>query len=167
MRFTLLCLFVTFTLGCISREASEVCESDGECADNLSCLEITTGTSSSCEVFGNVCSQTCNTDADCRELSEGTEEFRCFAQCDGSSICSRAEVKTDDLPASAVCELTSDCAEGLSCLPVSAFDASDVCAEVGMACSIRCETNEDCAELGTNFECFDGCDSTRVCAARG
>lgn len=168
MRIRSLLIFVLLlTSACISREASEVCESDGECADDLSCLEITTSSAATCEVFGNVCTQACTTDADCRELGDGSEEFRCFLQCDGSRICSRSEVKTDNLPASAVCEQTESCAEGLECLPVAEFDADDLCTVVGMACATTCSTDEDCADLGPNFECFNTCETQRVCGARG
>ena len=61
------------------------------------------------------------------------------------------------LPASAVCETTSECEEGLSCEPFAVFEQG-VCRELGRTCSTTCETDADCASLGSSFRCFATCD---------
>jgi hypothetical protein len=65
------------------------------------------------------------------------------------------------LPPSAVCEETSECEDGLECLPFATFDGP-VCTEVGTACTKTCETDADCAVFGASFKCFANCDG-KVC----
>lgn len=61
------------------------------------------------------------------------------------------------LPASAVCEQTSDCDDGLTCEPFAVFQ-QNVCMEQGTTCTTTCETDADCAPLGASFKCFANCD---------
>lgn len=61
------------------------------------------------------------------------------------------------LPASAACEETMDCEDGLTCLPFATFE-QNVCRELGTTCSTTCETDADCAPLGSTFKCFANCD---------
>lgn len=69
-----------------------------------------------------------------------------------------------ELPASAVCERTADCEEGLTCLPVAQF-SGNTCEEVGRACSTLCDDDADCAPLGDEFRCFSLCDTRKACGA--
>ncbi len=66
------------------------------------------------------------------------------------------------LPPSAECEETSDCDDGLECLPFGVFE-QNVCREVATTCSKTCATNADCAPLGPTFMCFATCDQTMNC----
>ncbi len=154
---------VLLSMGCVKKGPAEICESDGECESDLSCLAVSVSSAGNCSTFSQVCTQSCVADADCAELGD---DFRCFAGCEGASICGQAEVKTTDLPASAVCETTDACATGLSCLPVSQHNG-EMCTEVGMACSTTCTDDADCAEYGANFRCFEGCGAESVCGATG
>jgi hypothetical protein len=60
-------------------------------------------------------------------------------------------------PASAACEETAECDDGLTCLPFAVFE-QNVCREIGTTCSTTCETDADCAPLGSTFKCFANCD---------
>lgn len=82
-------LFVTALLtSCIDRGPGGECKNDDECGE-LSCLTISTAGMSGCEEFSTACSRTCTSDAECRALGEGDIEYRCFEQCDGTSICGK------------------------------------------------------------------------------
>lgn len=67
------------------------------------------------------------------------------------------------LPPSAQCEETSECDDGLECLSFGVFEQSDACMVVAKTCSTPCETNADCAPLGSTFMCFATCDQTKNC----
>lgn len=70
------------------------------------------------------------------------------------------------LPASAACDTTDQCAEGLSCLDFSVHPAADKCEVVGKVCSTACETDKDCEGLGNEgetFKCFRNCDESSTC----
>lgn len=160
-KLTTLLLALTLATACTKKGPSEVCDSDGQCEDGLSCEDVKQG--ADCTPFSMQCTKSCATDADCSDLGD---DFRCFADCDGVSTCGSSEVKTSDLPASAVCEMTDACSAGLECLPVSQHGATE-CTVVGLACSITCTTDADCAGLGANFKCFESCDGESVCGATG
>lgn len=66
-------------------------------------------------------------------------------------------------PASAECEDTNECDDGLECLPFAVFE-QNVCREVADVCTTTCLTNADCAPLGPTFMCFATCDETMTCA---
>lgn len=70
------------------------------------------------------------------------------------------------LPAGATCTKADACDEGLECLPFSQF-TGDECEDVAESCSVPCETDDDCAELGESFLCFETCDAGKTCGATG
>ena len=66
--------------------------------------------------------------------------------------------------AGTACSSDSDCAAGLSCLPLSAVTDAG-CMTLAKACSKTCTINTDCASLGSNFTCFGNCGGSRACGA--
>ncbi len=73
---------------------------------------------------------------------------------------------TTKLPAGAECTESSACESGLSCLDVAQVTGTS-CTVVGMACSMVCAGDGDCASLGSNFKCFAGCGSDMTCGEVG
>jgi hypothetical protein len=69
---------------------------------------------------------------------------------------------TDLLPAGAVCDATDECETSLMCLDVGQVSSSG-CTVVGKACSIVCTDDSSCSTLGSNFRCFAGCGSEKIC----
>jgi len=68
------------------------------------------------------------------------------------------------LPAGTSCSSDGDCGLGLSCLLISVqIDGGSSCSSLVAACSKSCQTQNDCAAVGTGFHCFV-CDGTGVCA---
>jgi hypothetical protein len=55
-----------------------------------------------------------------------------------------------------VCSTTSECAVG-SCLGLAVYPPDGGCSVVGTSCTTGCSTDADCASLGSNFKCFEGC----------
>lgn len=66
------------------------------------------------------------------------------------------------LPASAVCEQTDECEDGLTCLEIGQINGGS-CTVVGKVCSITCTDDTHCMSLGASFRCFAGCGAERVC----
>lgn len=62
------------------------------------------------------------------------------------------------------CAVTTDCAADLACLDVAQYTGT-TCMNVGKACSITCTADTDCATLGANFKCFQGCGAFKTCGA--
>ena len=69
---------------------------------------------------------------------------------------------TDSLPAGAVCDQTSDCDTGLSCLEYAQVTPTS-CMVIGKACTTTCTNDASCASLGANFRCFATCTADKVC----
>ncbi|MEO6419067.1 MAG: hypothetical protein ABIP39_06655 [Polyangiaceae bacterium] len=63
----------------------------------------------------------------------------------------------------ATCSVDSDCNSG-SCLELGVFDGDGgSCRNAGKACSKACSIDGDCASLGANFKCFEGCGAAKSC----
>lgn len=69
---------------------------------------------------------------------------------------------TSSLPAGAVCDSTSECDSGLTCLEYAQVTPTS-CTVVGKACSTTCTNDASCASLGANFKCFATCTTEKVC----
>lgn len=69
---------------------------------------------------------------------------------------------TSALPAGAVCDATSDCDDGLTCLEFAQITGTS-CMVVGKQCSTTCIDDTSCAPLGANFRCFATCTADKMC----
>ena len=69
---------------------------------------------------------------------------------------------TSALPAGAVCDATSDCDTGLTCLEYAQVTATS-CMVIGKACTTTCVNDASCAALGASFKCFATCTADKVC----
>jgi hypothetical protein len=75
--------------------------------------------------------------------------------------CSSTTLKS----AGTACSSDSECAAGLSCLPLAAVTDAG-CTTLAKACSKNCTVNSDCTSLGSTFTCFGNCDGgSRACGA--
>jgi hypothetical protein len=64
-----------------------------------------------------------------------------------------------------VCGSNSECATG-NCLGLAVFPGDGGCSIAGMSCSTTCSSDGDCASLGANFKCFEGCNGgPKTCGA--
>lgn len=70
------------------------------------------------------------------------------------------------LPAGATCADADECDDGLACLAVSEF-SGDTCNDVGTVCSLTCEDDDGCVDLGEGYLCFSTCDGGGTCGATG
>lgn len=106
----------------------------------------------------------------CREVPlaqwiRGVALAAVFAGCDPTT----SGTDTDaggGLAAGATCEATSQCEAGLECLPFSVFQG-DTCEDVGLMCTTGCNVTDDCAPLGSNYQCFATCDAGETCGPTG
>jgi hypothetical protein len=66
--------------------------------------------------------------------------------------------------AAVACASDSECAAGLSCLPLGAFTDAG-CTTAAKACSRTCTIDSDCAPLGSTYKCFADCSGSYACGA--
>jgi hypothetical protein len=161
LRSLLLLGLVSSQFAC-TKPVGATCEADSDCGGSLLCLQIAASISDdACTEGGKVCTTACENDDDCN--AENSEA--CTATCDDAvSVClSRS---TSDLPFSAECASDGECADGLSCLPLSTGTA-DACNETITVCTTACAADADCTSLGGS--CNSQCDEAvePACVAGG
>ncbi len=75
---------------------------------------------------------------------------------------SLAACSSSSLPAGAVCDQTSDCDDGLTCVELGQF-TNQTCTVVGKVCTVTCADDTGCAALGADFKCFATCGADKIC----
>ena len=66
-------------------------------------------------------------------------------------------------PAGTGCTVDTDCAAGLSCLPVTSQPGPD-CMTIAKVCTKTCRGDADCAAVGPKFQCTPACSGAGTCA---